>query len=503
MSRAGRHIELGGAAYVVSGELPREGAPRHLLINRRSKLGVLIGRFHPAGATVTLERPDAFVIGGDEDTLEVYPNEIVDYGPSDASWRRPMARAEELMAREDAAGAVECLQEVLEQEPDHCVALHALALAYLRLGDIANVYAMERRAVEVEPHHEIYRRGYVHICSHPTICHEFQQVLQDYINLFPHSTACDAIAMQTFKRMGAIKQAQMLLDLRSSQEGGASTPVSAEASQVEALVARARVAAEANQLEEACQLLEVALEMSPEDAQTAGNLGLCLARLRRYDEAVPHLHRAASSLGEPGATACSMNLVFTLIRRGNLDAVALIGPSLAHLLRNVDEDAIAMDLPGVATWLDGRAVHEELPGSAVDILDRAILWLHAQGTEVSPAVIRVRRIYERAAELMSRDTIRAAVLVITGGGEEERTHALGPSTTIGRHPNCDVQLLVRSVDKQQLEIRQLEDGGHAVTETGRAGVATLNGETLAGPRRLSSGDILRCGGFELRYLDPV
>lgn len=190
MTREGRDIYVRGATYVVSSALPPRGNTRHLLINQRSDLAVLIGRFHLGDATIVPNRPDAFVI----EDVEIYPNEIVAYAPADAPWRHAMSRAEELTNREDAEDAVWWLRKELQENPDHCVALHALAAAYLHLADIAGVLAMEKRAIEVEPCHELYRRGYVHACSHPTTVSAFEQALRDYLQLFPQRCVrCDRL----------------------------------------------------------------------------------------------------------------------------------------------------------------------------------------------------------------------------------------------------------------------------------------------------------------------
>ncbi len=91
----------------------------------------------------------------------------------------------------------------------------------------------------------------------------------------------------------------------------------------------------------------------------------------------------------------------------------------------------------------------------------------------------------------------------TGGGL--RTRQLGMHTlaqfsqvTLGRDSACQVPLNHPMVSRRHAEIAQ-RNGGHTIRDLGSANGTFVNGQRLAGPQPLHTGDVIQVGPFKLVY----
>lgn len=79
---------------------------------------------------------------------------------------------------------------------------------------------------------------------------------------------------------------------------------------------------------------------------------------------------------------------------------------------------------------------------------------------------------------------------------------LGPHTTIGRHPDQDLQLLDRMISKEHAVISLSTDGHYVLTDIGSKNGTFVNDEPVSGSRVLHDGDKISLGNHLLTFCDP-
>lgn len=79
---------------------------------------------------------------------------------------------------------------------------------------------------------------------------------------------------------------------------------------------------------------------------------------------------------------------------------------------------------------------------------------------------------------------------------------LGPHTTIGRHPDQDLQLLDRMISKEHAVISLSTDGHYVLTDIGSKNGTFVNDEPVNGSRVLCDGDDIGIGNHILKFIDP-
>src|SRR5882672_3340453 len=88
--------------------------------------------------------------------------------------------------------------------------------------------------------------------------------------------------------------------------------------------------------------------------------------------------------------------------------------------------------------------------------------------------------------------------VIVNGSDQRREYELGPTTTVGRHPDNSLQLLDRIVSKEHAQIIRQPDGRFLFRDLG-----SLNGSFLRGERVnehiLHDGDEITLGSTHLTF----
>ena len=87
----------------------------------------------------------------------------------------------------------------------------------------------------------------------------------------------------------------------------------------------------------------------------------------------------------------------------------------------------------------------------------------------------------------------------TSGKWEE--YELGEKTTIGRHPDQDLQLLDRMVSKEHAEIERTSKGTYILRDVGSRNGTTLNDESIESPCVLRHGDDIGLGNHILKFID--
>lgn len=422
MSLAGETISIGGAEYYFSKPIA-EDPTTHLMLNVRSRMGVLVAKVHPPNTEAFGPTDSAFLHGEDE-TLEVCPNRLIPPARDTEPWWGDMRAAAAIIDEgQELERARPFLERILAEYPDHCLALYRLAQVDADADDLPSALQHMNRLVEVEPNHEGYRRQQVWLLSNRVAYrYGFKEALEGYISRFPRSRECDEAAVQAFLEQGKPEQAKWLLDFRASNarpatlkdklKGLAASPTDSaqlqtlvddameRKQQAAVLAQQAREVSDAD-IDGACRLLDAAVDVFPENAETRANLGLCLAKLGRYEDAIEHLKAASSTIPEPGRTSCFANLLFCMMRLGRHEAVDQLEHFLAHLLDG-EPDRVAVDLPGVGSWVHvaQQSVSEERPATALRIIDSAIASRKALGQAIPAGTLRIRALYARAAELI-------------------------------------------------------------------------------------------------------
>jgi adenylate cyclase len=78
-------------------------------------------------------------------------------------------------------------------------------------------------------------------------------------------------------------------------------------------------------------------------------------------------------------------------------------------------------------------------------------------------------------------------------------HELGAFTSIGRHPDQDMQILDRVVSKEHAHIERQSDGGYAIRDNQSRNGTYVNGVLVQEMRRLRNGDRITVGSTEVVY----
>ncbi|MBR4986201.1 MAG: FHA domain-containing protein [Proteobacteria bacterium] len=81
-------------------------------------------------------------------------------------------------------------------------------------------------------------------------------------------------------------------------------------------------------------------------------------------------------------------------------------------------------------------------------------------------------------------------------------YPLGPHTTIGRHPDQNLQLLDRMISKEHAIISLAPDGHYVLTDIGSKNGTFVNEEPVYGSRVLRDGDDIGLGNHILKFVDP-
>ena len=84
-------------------------------------------------------------------------------------------------------------------------------------------------------------------------------------------------------------------------------------------------------------------------------------------------------------------------------------------------------------------------------------------------------------------------------GDHEREHRLGARCTLGRAPDCTIELADALVSRTHAEIRQAEDGTFEIFDRGSTHGTFVCGERLGSPRVLEEGDEIIVGSTRLLF----
>ncbi|RMF91620.1 MAG: FHA domain-containing protein, partial [Planctomycetota bacterium] len=84
-----------------------------------------------------------------------------------------------------------------------------------------------------------------------------------------------------------------------------------------------------------------------------------------------------------------------------------------------------------------------------------------------------------------------AVLHTIEGPNAGRTYSIDePSTTLGRHPDCDIVLEIGAVSRQHARITRTESG-YVIEDLNSRNGTFVNDQRLIAPHRLREGDRIR------------
>lgn len=103
-------------------------------------------------------------------------------------------------------------------------------------------------------------------------------------------------------------------------------------------------------------------------------------------------------------------------------------------------------------------------------------------------------------QVMPRNSGPACLVVIYGPELGRRWMLEHKAYVVGRDEGCDVLLDAAGVSRRHCEIKLAVDGSHIVRDLGSKNGTNVDNEDIRGPRRLSSGTILRVGDVILKYL---
>jgi pSer/pThr/pTyr-binding forkhead associated (FHA) protein len=92
--------------------------------------------------------------------------------------------------------------------------------------------------------------------------------------------------------------------------------------------------------------------------------------------------------------------------------------------------------------------------------------------------------------------------ILSGPGAGAEAAVIGGSATIGREPECDLQVLDSEVSRRHAKVT-VRDGEAAIEDLNSANGTYVNGERILGPYKLAPGDHIEIGEATIQLTSPV
>ena len=407
---AGKSVGINGCDYTVAANFRTgEQGYAHFLVNQRSGLclhimqirqeylrdaaGALLASRTKATLTAQLRSksklsqpevaiPYISVHEAANGSFELHEIGWGDWGPGD-----PMLGMDAInsagasMRAQDFAAAEAQLQGLLEQHPEHTVALNMLAYCHASRGDMSRAVAIIDQVTAIEPNSMRYRGAQIEIhlngngrrmaMMHFARLKAAAPLLQDYDSLGIHAyLVCGAPAEARALLEQAILPEAETQALQRQIDTALATRARFDRELANSLVAQGSFAVSDPPLLAEFERLHASYESDP---LIQANLGFVLRRAGEYQRASQLLLRAAGGIAPGIIPVCWANAAFCLIALHEwAQALQLLDATMSIL--NASGRAIGpADAPGVAYALQGNgALVESTTLRAEDLLSRAI-----------------------------------------------------------------------------------------------------------------------------------
>jgi tetratricopeptide (TPR) repeat protein len=423
----GKLLTYNNCDYVVGSYIATGGSKIvHQLLNQLSGLCLHVVKFwRNAEEAATYSRNAlatklvANALGAGElvpDLIEVQAHggffELEEYlGPYEAETSRThgiMQVADGLANRGRFAEAISTYEKVLQIDPSHTVALHNLANAQAQLKDITSAFRSEGRVLEIEPNWRQYQAAYIEYAAG---CGRIRAAIDQFEATkaqFAFHNSDDTLGIELYLVSGNPRKARDLLKaslVDPDQRKELQQKVTKE------LAGKRRAAKFLKQAKESVlsskpdglvELLERAYSAYEQDPFTSISLGFALLREGDYQRAKQLLLSKTDVLPLYMFGVCLANAAFAEIRSSNhIEAMKLLKATTEYLIveNNNEEPTDLGTLPGIGIWSDEEGTIEELPDSALALINQAIEQLSKE--EVPNAVRRLAELYKARIEQLA------------------------------------------------------------------------------------------------------
>jgi len=278
--------------------------------------------------------------------------------------------------------AIEELEALLAQYPNHTEALALLADCKASLGEHGDALRLVEKAIAIEPNSFNYlgmRVAHARNASYRFMALGYFEALR---KRFPLIDDFNAYGVQCYLDCGEPGKAEALLEqsrLPDDQTKRFEDAI-AKASFVDAaygaIEEKMRSSGHRLSDEERKQLLEdlqALHERYPAHPWIQANLGLMLRKSGQPESAAEFLNQAMSGLPLVWMAFCAANCGFSMAEARRWDSALFSFNTTIALLRDLNEGKFeAVDVPGLAVWLfrDGHVI-EDLKSNPVALVDRA------------------------------------------------------------------------------------------------------------------------------------
>jgi tetratricopeptide (TPR) repeat protein len=314
-----------------------------------------------------------------------------------------MERARKLWEQQPS-GALDILAGLIEANGSHTEALHCMARIYAASGDMDRAVDLEAKILAIEPNIRPYKFMFMEWAGRIGL---FKGLLWQFHNLqlkWPNDRRADDLAVLAYLALGQPEQSREVLDKSVQELQKDLGPKVKSALRAKRKATRnmndALAAFKANDPEFSLRALERAHSTYPEYPFVRANFGLAKYRGGDWDQAVSELMLAALAVPNEWRSQCYASAAFAAIMGEHYDKASDL---LRVVLRDLEDEAEGKqiqpaDVPGLAIWMDHKAVLAERSDTPVRLIERLIQ--HFQGKGKVPLHLQTLTVLFRQASAM-------------------------------------------------------------------------------------------------------
>jgi len=314
--------------------------------------------------------------------------------------------ANALAEKGDHQGAITAFERVVDEHPNHTVALNNLAGSHFDLGQCVEALDPIGRAVEIEPDYSKYRGSHLIIAVNCPARWHAAKLYDDLKQQFPHVGDYDYYGIHAYLGIGKPDRARAILQQAKLPEAEAQ---SLGASVEGAVQARGRYDAFRSEVsangkpyllqEWVLPFLEEVHAAYDVDPDIQASLGFRLRAAGEYKRAAAMLLRALGGIGSQLNAECWANAAYCLLMLGDWPRAMDL---LDRTMRLLEMKGMAnpVDIPGIVEWISDQCmITETMKPSAAEVLSRALLECPDKSL-ITPAIEKMAALLRQFAARM-------------------------------------------------------------------------------------------------------
>jgi tetratricopeptide (TPR) repeat protein len=344
---------------------------------------------------------DSIIVQAHSGVFEVDEGASEGAGESGAA----MERASNLWEQHPSS-ALDIIAGVLEANGSHTEALHLMARINAACGDVQRALELEIEVLGIEPNVRPYKFMFMEWAGRTGL---IKGLLSQFDNLklkWPNDHTTDGLAVRAYLALGQPERSREVLDKSVPELQGELGPSVQSALHAKRTAMRkmngALTAFQAHDLESSLRALERAHSIYPEYPFVRANFGLAKFRAGNWDQAANALVLAAQVVPIAWKAQCFASAAFAAIMGEHYEKASTL---LGFVLQDLEDQAEGRqvqpaDVPGLAEWIDPKAVLMERSDSPVRLVERVIQHFQTKG-EAPSHLQTLAVLFRQASEMIT------------------------------------------------------------------------------------------------------